>query len=322
MSKQIGIYIHIPFCKRKCEYCDFISFSNVDNIQEQYINAVIDEIKNEANKEYIVDTIYIGGGTPSYIDCNYITRIIQTIKDNYSVEEAAEITIEVNPGTIDEEKIKKYKKAGINRVSVGLQSANNKLLKEIGRIHTYEEFLNSYEIIEKYFDNINVDLMLGLPNQTLEILEDSLKKMIDLKPKHISIYSLILEKNTPLYSKYKEGKILLPEDELERKMYWNVKKILEKSEYIHYEISNFSKKGYESKHNCNCWEQKEYLGFGVAAHSYINNKRYSNTENIETYLENYKQNRTINEIQNIEEKKKEYMLLRVKKNRRSYYSKI
>lgn len=321
--KELGIYIHIPFCKQKCYYCDFISYANKEEKVKEYIESLQKEIELESdrykNEEYEITTIYIGGGTPSFIDALYIERIINTIKQNYKLHENSEITIEVNPGTINEEKIRKYKDIGINRISIGLQTTKDNLLKQIGRIHTYEEFLNCYQIVQKVgVDNINVDLMLGLPNQTLEDLKESLREVINLKPNHISLYSLILEENTVLEKQVSENELELPSEDIERKMYWETKKILEQNGYIHYEISNFSKKGYESKHNLNCWNQKEYLGFGVAAHSYIKNKRYCNTNNIEEYIKNVQNgkilsNRTICEIQNKIEEQKEYMLLGLRK---------
>ena len=321
--KELGIYIHIPFCKQKCYYCDFVSYANKEEKIQEYIKCLQKEIGIESekykNEEYEITTIYIGGGTPSFIDASYIERIINTIKQNYKLYENPEITIEINPGTINEEKIKKYKDIGINRISIGLQTTKDNLLKQIGRIHTYEEFLNCYKIVKKIgIDNINVDLMLGLPNQTLEDLKESLIEVINLKPNHISLYSLILEENTILEKMVSQNMTKLPEEDLEREMYWTTKNILEENGYIHYEISNFSKKGYESKHNLNCWGQKEYLGFGVAAHSYIKNRRYCNTNNIEDYIKNIQNgkilnNRTICEIQNKIEEQKEYMLLGLRK---------
>lgn len=317
--KELGIYIHIPFCKSKCSYCDFISFANKEKKVEKYIECLKKEIKNKEVDNCIVDTIYIGGGTPSFIESKYIKEILELVKSRFKIKEEAEITIEVNPGTVNEEKLKDYKETGINRISIGLQSTNNKILKQIGRIHTYEEFLNTYNLVRKVgFRNINVDLMLALPNQTLEELEESIEKVIKLNPEHISIYSLILEDGTKMEELVNNKKIQLPSDELERKMYWNIKNKLEQNGYTHYEISNFSKKGFESKHNMNCWNQKEYLGFGLAAHSYINNERFCNTNNIEEYIKNIennniKSNIEICEIQNEEEKKKEYMLLGLRK---------
>ena len=321
--EQLGIYIHIPFCKKKCYYCDFISYTKCENRIEEYIKVLKKEIKEESDiinkKGYIIDTIYIGGGTPSYINEKYISEILDEIKSNYMIKEEAEITIEVNPGTVNENKLKEYRKIGINRLSIGLQSTKNELLKQIGRIHTYEEFLNCYKLARKVgFKNINVDLMLGLPSQTLEDIKNSLQKVIKLEPEHISFYSLIVEENTPIEKMIEQKALKLPGEDIERQMYWTAKKVLENNGYKHYEISNFSKMGYESKHNLNCWNQKEYLGFGVAAHSYIENKRYCNEISTDEYYKNiekgnFENNRTICEIQTEEEKKKEYMLLGLRK---------
>ena len=324
---ELGIYIHIPFCKQKCYYCDFISFANKEEYIKKYIQALLKEIV-EVSKEYNnmqkenkkeITTIYIGGGTPSFIDEKYIEEILNKIKQEFKMSKDVEITIEVNPGTADEDKLKKYNQIGINRISIGLQSTKNEILKQIGRIHTYEQFLETYNLSRKNnIKNINVDLMLGLPNQTIEDLNESVEKVIKLNPEHISIYSLIIEENTVIEKQIQEGKIELPTEEIERQMYWNVKNRLEKENYIHYEISNFSKKDQQSKHNLNCWNQEEYIGLGLAAHSYINNKRYCNTDNIKEYIENiennnYENNRQICEIQNEEEKMKEYMLLGLRK---------
>lgn len=315
--KEIGIYIHIPFCIKKCEYCDFVSYCNKEKYVPQYINALKKEIKNNINKEYKITTIYIGGGTPSSIEENYIADIIETIKLNMNDENLkefknVEVTIEVNPGTVTEKKLETYKEIGINRLSIGLQETHDELLKSIGRIHTYEEFLKTYNLARKIgFNNINVDLMIALPNQTIQDIKENLEKIIKLNPEHISVYSLILEEGTPFYNKYNENKIKLPDEELERNMYWYVKNTLENNGYIHYEISNFSKKGFESKHNMNCWNQEEYFGFGVAAHSYNNKTRYSNTNNIEEYIKG--SNKIIHEEQTLEDMQKEYMLLGLRK---------
>ena len=315
--KEIGIYIHIPFCIKKCEYCDFVSYCNKKEYVPQYINALKKEIKNNINKEYKITTIYIGGGTPSSIEENYIADIIETIKLNMNEEnlkdfENIEVTIEVNPGTVNKEKLQVYKKIGINRLSIGLQETHNELLKSIGRIHTYEEFIKTYNLARKIgFNNINVDLMIALPNQTIQDIKENLENITKLNPEHISVYSLILEEGTPFYNKYNENKIKLPDEELERNMYWYVKNTLENNGYMHYEISNFSKKGFESKHNMNCWNQEEYLGFGVAAHSYNNRIRYSNTNSIEEYIKG--SNKIIHEEQTLEDMQKEYMLLGLRK---------
>lgn len=330
-TKSIGLYIHIPFCKSKCKYCDFVSFSNKEHLVDRYINCIKYEIKDiglsnlrdytEGKDDLInLKTIYIGGGTPSAIDSKYIKEVINVIMQNFRVDNNVEITLEINPGTIDESKLKIYKESGINRLSIGLQSTNNNTLKRIGRIHTYEEFLNTYELSRNLgFDNINIDLMLALPEQTIDELVDGLKKVINLKPEHISIYSLILEEGTKLYEEIiNEKKYELTDDNIERKMYWQTKEILENAGFIHYEISNFARKGYESKHNLACWNQEEYIGVGASAHSYSNNVRYSNTESLEEYIYNYENGKDIDNLifhekQNKESKMKEYMMLGLRK---------
>ena len=315
--KELGIYVHIPFCKQKCSYCDFISYCDKNDLIEKYIKALKQEIENSSVNEYEISTIYIGGGTPSYIESKYISEILKTIKQKYNISKNVEITIEVNPGTATKEKLRDYVEAGINRISIGLQSCNNNLLKMIGRIHTYEEFLSTYKLAREVgFKNINVDLMIGLPNQTLDDVKKSLEEISKLNPEHISVYSLIVEEGTPIEKKIADWQLKLPNEELEREEYWEVKKFLESLGYKHYEISNFAKTGYESKHNLNCWEQKEYLGFGAAAHSYMKKTRYSNTENIEKYINQEMQSEQlhiVHEVQKEEEQKKEYMLLGLRK---------
>lgn len=318
--KKLGIYVHIPFCKRKCAYCDFISFSNKQNLIDGYIEAVVKEInKCEINKEnHLIDTIYFGGGTPSYIDSKHIVFILEAIINKFNVSEDAEITIEVNPGTVTEEKLTDYYKSGINRLSIGLQAIDDKLLKTIGRIHSFSDFLETYSIAKKLgFTNINVDLIIGLPTQNLSDVKTAIEKTVELDPNHISVYSLIVEEGTPIEEKINKKELFLPSETLERKMYWAVKEELEKNGYMHYEISNFAKPGYESKHNTSCWNQEEYIGFGLAAHSYINNTRYSNTEDIEEYIDNIERDKeeykTIHEVQSKEDKMKEYMLLGLRK---------
>ena len=314
--KEIGIYIHIPFCKKKCFYCDFCSYENFANYYEEYIESVINEIRNFKLKEnLLVKTVYIGGGTPSIIDAKFIEKIFTELKNKFYIDKNVEATIEVNPGTVNKEKLETYKLIGINRISIGLQSTNDNLLKLIGRIHDYEEFEDCYTLARNVgFSNINVDLMIGLPTQTLEDVKESLKNIINKDPEHISVYSLILEDDTKL-KKLVDDKILeVPDDDTERAMYWMVKDILEKNGYYQYEISNFSKKTYESKHNTDCWKQKEYIGFGAAAHSYFNNLRYSNICDITKYINNiryneFEKNIEVQELQNKEDKMNEYMIL-------------
>ena len=352
-NKELGIYIHIPFCQHKCDYCDFVSFSNKQAFIENYMEAVKKEIKHYFKdkaflKTYTVTTIYIGGGTPSYIDSKYILEMMHILEDNLKENmlklEDMEITIEVNPGTVNKEKLEQYKKAKINRLSIGLQSTNNEILKQIGRIHTYEQFLETYQMAKEVgFENVNVDLMIGLPNQTIEDIKRSLEEVIQLNPTHISVYSLIVEEGTVIAQKIENHQLQEMDEELERNMYWYVKNTLELNGYIHYEISNFAKKGKESKHNLNCWRQKEYIGIGLASHSYLNYVRYTNTSEMEQYitrmnklnkqivkdileLSNYKETTRleeneknieaayeIEEVQDLEDRKKEYMLLELRK---------
>ena len=329
-EKEIGLYIHIPFCKHKCNYCDFCSYENKEELIPSYMECLKTEIqevsaaneqdvKEKRDMPFLVTTIYIGGGTPSFVDSEYIVQIMELIKKNYNIDENAEITIEVNPGTVTLKKLQDYFNCGINRLSIGLQSTYDALLRQMGRIHTYQEFLDTYHLAREVgFKNINVDLMLGLPNQTIKEMQNSVEEIIGLEPEHISLYSLIVEEGTKLETQLNEKELVLPEELEEREMYWKTKQLLEENGYIHYEISNFSKPGYESKHNTNCWKQKEYIGFGVASHSYTNGVRYSNTEIIEDYIENYENGKPENnfifhEKQNREAKQKEFMMLGLRK---------
>lgn len=328
--REIGIYVHIPFCKQKCYYCDFKSYANKEELIEKYIKWLKYEIKevgegnkldyeNDLDELVTVKTIYIGGGTPSYLDSKYIKEIIEEIRENFKLADKVEITIEVNPGTVNKTKLLDHINSGINRISIGLQSTDNELLKRIGRIHKYEDFLQTYNMAREVgFKNINVDLMLALPGQTIAKLEKGLKQVIDLQPEHISLYSLIIEDGTKIEKMLKNNEITLPDENIERKMYWETKKVLEEAGYIHYEISNFAKEGYKSEHNWNCWSQKEYMGFGVAAHSYTNDVRFSNIDSIEEYIENYEQgnvtdNFVFHEKQTQSSKMKEYMMLGLRK---------
>lgn len=313
-KKELGIYMHIPFCKQKCNYCDFISYTNKCEKIENYIECLEKEIDKFDYRNYNVTTIYIGGGTPSYIDSKYIKQIMNSIYKKLQLEKnelkEVEITIEVNPGTVTKGKLQDYKDVGINRISIGLQCVQDRLLKILGRIHTFEDFINTYNLAKEVgFENINVDLMLGFPDQSIEDIKESLNQIIKLNPNHVSTYSLIVEEGTKIFNQIENNELQLPDEELERNMYWYVKNTLELNGYNHYEISNFSKKGKESKHNMNCWNQEEYIGFGIAAHSYISNIRFSNTNNLEEYIKNITNNELekniiIEEEQTLEDKKK------------------
>lgn len=323
MLNELGIYIHIPFCKQKCYYCDFVSYSNKCSEVKEYIESLKKEIEEFDFSNYKVTSIYIGGGTPSYIDSIYIVEILSELKEKLKCNliefKDIEITIEVNPGTVDTKKLNDYKKSGINRLSIGLQSTKNDILKKIGRIHTYQEFLEIYKLArETGFKNINIDLMIGIPGQKIGDLKNTLQDIIKLEPEHISVYSLIIEENTPIEKMLENGEIKLPDEDLERNMYWYVKNTLELNGYNHYEISNFAKFGKESRHNLNCWNQEEYIGFGVAAHSYLNGIRFSNTINVEEYIQHLENNRKeeniqIEESQSLEDKKNEFMMLGFRK---------
>ena len=323
MLNELGSYIHIPFCKQKCYYCDFVSYSNKCSEVKEYIESLKKEIEEFDFSNYKVTSIYIGGGTPSYIDSIYIVEILSELKEKLKCNliefKDIEITIEVNPGTVDTKKLNDYKKSGINRLSIGLQSTKNDILKKIGRIHTYQEFLEIYKLArETGFKNINIDLMIGIPGQKIGDLKNTLQDIIKLEPEHISVYSLIIEENTPIEKMLENGEIKLPDEDLERNMYWYVKNTLELNGYNHYEISNFAKLGKESRHNLNCWNQEEYIGFGVAAHSYLNGIRFSNAISVEEYIQNIKNNRKdeniqIEEKQSLEDKKNEFMMLGFRK---------
>lgn len=316
--KEIGIYIHIPFCKRKCYYCDFVSYDNKFEKIDSYIETVKKEIEDTSQtftKDHIVTTVYFGGGTPSFLESKHIKTLLENIRVNFNISADAEITLEVNPGTITEEKLKTYQMCGINRLSIGLQTTNDILLKKIGRIHTYSEFLSTYNLARKLgFNNINVDLIFALPDEKLEDLENDLENIIELNPEHISTYSLIVEDGTKIKELIKENDndYILPSEEIERQMYWHIKNKLEENGYRHYEISNFARKGFESKHNLNCWKQKEYLGFGTAAHSFIDRVRYSNKKILSEYIFNFK-SKNVEDKMDREEMAKEYMMLGLRK---------
>lgn len=319
LRMELGVYVHIPFCIKKCSYCDFVSYPNKYEKQEEYVKKLIEEV--QANQELLqnnkITTIYFGGGTPSSIKPELIQKNLEAIFKFGKIEDISniEITIEVNPGTVTKDNLQMYKNCGINRLSIGLQSGKDVLLKNIGRIHNFEQFLNTYNwAVEVGFENINVDLMLGLPEQTISDLKESLEKVTNLEPEpnHISVYSLIVEEATEIEKKISKGELVLPDEEEERNQYHYMKNFLELKGYKHYEISNFAKAGFESKHNLNCWEQKQYIGFGVAAHSYIDKIRYSNTCDLEEYLkESF--SKIIAEEQTTDDMKKEYMLLGLRK---------
>lgn len=281
--KEISLYIHIPFCKQKCLYCDFPSYSGKERFMEEYIEALNTEILNKADK-YIINSIFIGGGTPSYLKEKSLESLLIAL-NKLKLKKNLEFTMECNPGTLKREKLKLMKKYNINRISMGLQSTKNSILKEIGRIHSYEEFENNYFLAREIgFNNINVDLMFGLPKQKLKDWKESLEEIVKLEPEHISAYSLIIEEGTLFHKLYEKDKLELPEENQEREMYLCTKQILNHHGYHQYEISNFSKQGKECFHNKVYWECKEYLGLGVSASSFIDNKRIKNIDDIKAYI--------------------------------------
>ena len=291
-KKSLSLYIHIPFCKQKCFYCDFPSYARLEDLKEDYVKALCKEIKDKASK-YKIKSIFIGGGTPSYLNEDEIEQVLSEIS-KLDLEDNMEFTMECNPGTLTEEKLKVMLKGGVNRISMGLQAVQNSLLKEIGRIHTFKIFEENFNLARKVgFKNINVDLMFGLPNQSVEEWEESLRKIASLEPEHISAYSLIIEEDTGFYKLWENNKLLLPNEEEERIMYSKTKEILASYGYKQYEISNYAKEGYECYHNKVYWKCEEYLGLGSASSSFINEKRIKNIEDVKTYIERINKNESI-----------------------------
>lgn len=294
--KELELYVHIPFCIKKCDYCDFLSFPANAKTQKEYVDALIRELLYYASrlKDRKIVSIFIGGGTPSWLDYNLLVSIVDVIKGNFCVAEDAEITLEANPGTVVKPAMESYKKAGINRLSIGLQSTSDKELKLLGRVHTFEQFLKIYDMARECgFDNINIDLISGLPYQKIEDFMKSLNDVIRLKPEHVSVYSLIIEEGTPFYDKFKcdddkqhagmRTEALPNEDEVYA-MCKMTQETLKKAGYLQYETSNFAKKGLECKHNIGYWQRKDYLGVGLGAASLIDNVRYSNKRDIYDYI--------------------------------------
>lgn len=276
-EKQSGIYIHIPFCVRKCLYCDFLSGPANEREQARYVEALCREISMESRcySKYRVQTIYMGGGTPSLLPGEWTERIMETVRRHYNVGGACEISMEVNPGTLTRERLSSWRRAGINRLSIGLQSAVNGELKALGRIHTLEDFLDGYrQIAEAGFENVNVDLMSAIPGQSLRSWRETLERVLSLRPRpaHISAYSLILEEGTPFY----ESRPQLPDEDTDREMYKITNDILSAAGYRRYEISNYALPGRECRHNIDCWRRKNYAGFGVGAASLVENARFRN----------------------------------------------
>lgn len=298
VKRPLGIYLHIPFCKRKCLYCDFLSAPATEETVGRYVDALCRQIGEEAPgyDGFFVRTVFFGGGTPSLLSAAQTERIMEGIRQHYQVSEKAEITMECNPGTLEPQKLAGYQRAGINRLSIGLQSACDAELRALGRIHSYSDFLESYEAARRAgFDNINVDLMSALPGQTPEGWMRTLHRIAGLAPEHISAYSLIIEEGTPFYERYGEEKteiqraqkdifLPLPSEEEERRMYEETERILARYGYRRYEISNYAKPGRECVHNIGYWDRTDYAGFGLGAASLVENVRWKMTESLGEYL--------------------------------------
>ncbi len=283
---MLGLYIHIPFCVSKCNYCDFNSFKLNKELKERYIKDLRKEMElysNDFEKKEIT-SIFLGGGTPSILESEDIREIFNNIKLNFKIKKDAEITIECNPGTLSREKLITMKEVGINRLSIGLQAVQNYHLKSIGRIHTYEDFVKNYkEALDVGLKNINIDLMYALPNQKIEEWKESLEKIVQLNPSHISAYSLILEEGTKLYDMYEKDEFEVIDEETDIKMYNLTINYLKENGYNQYEISNYSKDGYECKHNILYWKCGHYIGLGPGASGYIDSYRYNNVNSLNEY---------------------------------------
>lgn len=292
--KEIALYVHIPFCKQKCFYCDFPSYAKKDGLMKDYIFALCKEIKEKCN-EYKIRSLFIGGGTPTYLDEEQLEILMDTIKGLDFIPNA-ERSIECNPGTVNEKKFSIMKDGGINRLSFGLQTTKNNLLLGIGRIHSFEEFKKNYFLARDMgFNNINIDMMFGLPDQSVNDWMSSLEEIVKLNPEHISAYGLIIEEGTAFYKLYEDDKLLLPLEEEEREMYDEGRKFLIESGYNQYEISNYAKKGKECFHNKVYWRCEDYIGVGASASTYIKNKRIKNINNLEKYIKQMKENERVTE---------------------------
>ncbi|MCI9447734.1 MAG: oxygen-independent coproporphyrinogen III oxidase [Lachnospiraceae bacterium] len=296
-KKELELYIHIPFCVKKCSYCDFLSMPAGEDVRRAYVDRLLEEVRQQAGscRDYQVVSVFVGGGTPSLLAGVQIWEIMEQVYRCFQVMQGAEITLECNPGTLNEEKLTFYKSAGINRLSLGLQSADDMELKELGRIHSYADFLQSFDLARKKgFGNINVDLISSLPGQTPQGWENTLKKVLRLMPEHISAYSLIIEEGTPFYERFWEDELrreqgedprFLPTEEAEREMYVRTLELLESRGYQRYEISNYALPHKECRHNIGYWQLSPYLGLGLGSSSFMEDARFSSTRNLNDYLD-------------------------------------
>lgn len=287
MKQEISLYIHIPFCVRKCLYCDFPSFSGMDGMFEDYVRRLCREMDEAAPSFYGVGvkSVFFGGGTPSILPPALMGRIMDKIMSAYDVNSDAEISMEANPGTLDAAKLREYKSMYFNRLSMGLQAWQDRLLERLGRIHSVGEFEDNFlQARDAGFKNINVDLMFSLPGQTLDDWQETLEKVIRLDPEHISAYSLIIEEGTPFFDMYEKGQITETDENTDRRMYYLAKEMLSDKGFRQYEISNFAKEGFECRHNITYWRTEEYRGFGLGAHSYVDGTRFHNSADMKEYM--------------------------------------
>lgn len=325
IKKELELYVHIPFCVKKCAYCDFLSGPAGEQERASYVDALIREICRRGSEYcgYEVSTVFVGGGTPSILEGEDTARIFRELRKNFVLRDDAEITMEVNPGTVTEDKTKAWKACGINRLSIGLQSVSGGELKMLGRIHTYEDFLYSWDLVRRTgFENVNIDLISAVPGQTVESWSRTLRTAAELRPEHISAYSLIVEEGTLFYERYGgDGNRSrgdggqqwspLPDEDTEREIYKATEKILSGYGYHRYEISNYARPGYECRHNLGYWERKEYLGLGLGAASLIGEKRFSNTRDMGLYLDGHAGGET--ELLTVRDQMEEFMFLGLRK---------
>lgn len=320
--KELELYVHIPFCVQKCAYCDFLSVPADESLRQEYVDVLIQEIKGykEMYRDYRVSTVFIGGGTPSILHPHQASMIFEALRDSFQIHSDAEITFEANPGTVTEEKLTAWKEAGVNRLSIGLQSVKDEELQMLGRIHDHQQFLDTWKLVRQAgMKNVNIDLISAIPGQTLESWRETLRKTAELSPEHLSVYSLIIEEGTPFYEKYGEtacaensSASLLPDEETERLMYEETETILREYGYARYEISNYAKPGYECRHNIGYWQRKEYLGIGLGASSLIKKTRFRHISDLRRYLTVSKDVRNIceeEEMLTVGDEMEEFMFL-------------
>ncbi len=312
-EQNLSIYIHIPFCERKCKYCDFTSFQNCQDKLDLYVDYLCKEIVREKNKDVIIQSVYIGGGTPSLLSAAHLESIFTALKSAFVIEDNAEITIEVNPNSVTKQKLLIYKTFGINRISVGVQSLNNKVLNSLGRLHNAKMAKEAIDdILSAKFSNISADIMLGVPNQTKNMVKHDINYLCK-KVSHISAYQLMLEENTTLYKEVQSGKTKLPSEKQTISISEFAYKLLDKKGFKRYEVSSFCKHGFQSRHNLKYWDGSNYIGFGVSAHSLMGQQRYSNPISLKEYFEMVSANdmtpfRNVEEL-SIEERKEEFIML-------------